>query len=220
MKNHRALIPLLVFLCCGAMAIMETFIQPGYLLKSMSKIIFFGFSIALYGLMCRDRSIRSLFCRSDLRHAVALGVGVYLLLIGGFWVLRPFIHLDTIAQGLKEKEHISAVNFLFVALYISIFNSFLEELFFRGFAYVTLRKYWPELAAQIFSAAAFSVYHVFIFKGWFTPWIFTLALVGLFIAGLFFNYLDRKGSIFPSWLVHISGNLAINTVGLIMFGML
>lgn len=213
------MIPLLVVLCCAAMAVMESYIQPGYVLKSMAKIIFFGLSIVLYGLTCRDHSIRSLFCRSDLRHAVVLGIGVYALLLGGFWVLRAFIDLNTIAQGLLAKEHITASNFLFVALYISIFNSFLEELFFRGFSYLTLRKYWPELPAQIFSAAAFALYHVFILKGWFSPWIFALALAGLFVSGLFFNYLDRQGNLFPSWLVHASANLAINTVGLIMFGM-
>lgn len=206
--------------CCGAMAIMETFIQPGYVLKSLSKIIFFGFSIALYGLMCRDRSIRSLFSRSDLRHAVVLGVGVYALLLGGFFLLRSLIDLHAIARSLLKKEHITAANFLFVALYISICNSFLEELFFRGFAYLTLRKHTSELYAQIFSAGAFAIYHVFILRGWFSPWIFALALAGLFVAGLLFNFLDRNGSIFPSWLVHGSANLAINTVGLIMFGMI
>lgn len=220
MKNHRTLVPLLVILCCAAMSVMETSIQPGYVLKSMSKIIFFGCSILLYGLMCRDHSICSLFSRSDLRHAVALGVGVYVLLLVGFWLLRPFIDLNAIARGLLEKERITAANFLFVALYISIFNSLLEELFFRGFAYLTMRKYWSEGFSRIFSAAAFAVYHVFIVKGWFSPWIFALSLAGLFIAGLFFNFLDRKGSLLPSWLVHASANLAINTVGLIMFGML
>lgn len=214
------MIPLLVLLCCAAMAVMEAVIQPGYVLKSMSKIVFFGCSITLYSLMCRDHSIRSLFCRSDLRHAVVLGVGVYVLLMGGFFVLRPLIDLQAIARGLLEKEQITAANFLFVALYISICNSFLEELFFRGFAYLTLRKYWSELSAQIFSAAAFALYHVFILRGWFSAWIFALALAGLFVAGLLFNFLDRKGSLFPSWLVHGSANLAINTVGLIMFGMI
>ncbi len=220
MKNHRTLIPLLVFLCCAAMAIMETVIRPGYGLKSLSKAIFFGCSIALYGLMCRNKCIGSLFKRTNLRRALVLSIGVYVLVLGGFWLLRPFIDLNMISQNLAGKEKITSENYLFAALYIVICNSFLEELFFRGLAYLTLQKYWPKSAAQLFSAAAFSLYHVFILRGWFSPWLFFMALSGLFIAGLLFNDLDREGSIFPSWMVHASANLAINTVGLIMFEMI
>ena len=36
---------------------------------------------------------------------------------------------------------ITAGNFLWVAIYISVMNSFLEEFFFRGFGFITLKKY-------------------------------------------------------------------------------
>lgn len=47
-----------------------------------------------------------------------------------------------------------------------------------------------------------------------------LALFGLAAGGGIFNWLDeRSGSIFPSWAVHICANLAINSVGAVMFGL-
>lgn len=58
-------------------------------------------------------------------------------------------------------------------------------------------------------------------KGWFSPVLFILAILGLMIGGCIFNYLDEKnGTIFQSWMVHMFANLAINTVGMILFGMI
>jgi len=54
--------------------------------------------------------------------------------------------------------------------------------------------------------------------GWFSPLIFLLALTGLFVGGLIFNFFnERFGNIYVSWLIHMFANFAINTVGFIMF---
>lgn len=220
MNRSRSVIPVLVVVCCAVMALVEAVIQPGYVLKSVCKVLLFGGCTGLYALRSGDPAIRRIFSRAGLKPALALTLCVYALLLGGYWILRHFIDLDAIAAGLREKENLHAGNFLPAALYISLCNSFLEELFFRGFAYLTLRAHWAELPARIFSAAAFALYHVFILTGWFSPVLFALVLGGLFAAGLLFNRLDRQGSLFPSWLVHAGANLAINTVGLMMFGLL
>ena len=59
-----------------------------------------------------------------------------------------------------------------------------------------------------------------ILNGWFTWWVYGLCMLGLFLGGLIFNFLDRHGSLFPSWLAHAGANLAINTIGLMMFGLI
>ena len=103
-----------------------------------------------------------------------------------------------------------------MALYISFVNSLLEEFFFRGFAYLTLEKRVPH--ASLFSAVAFAVYHTAMMLGWFPPAIFALALAGLTVGGMIFNWLNKyDGSIYTSWLVHMCANFAINTVGFILF---
>ena len=219
MKQRNSVL-FLVILSCAALALIEAVIRPGYVLKSLAKVLLFGGSAAFYALRFQPDLLRKLLSRSQLRHALWLAAAVYCGILGGFFLLRPFIDLDSISAALMEKERISAGNFLFVALYISFCNSFLEELFFRGFAYLTLRDFCSHRVAFGFSALAFALYHVFIFHGWFSLWMFGLLLLGLFIGGCLFNFLDRKGSLYPSWLVHIAANLAINTVGLIMFGIL
>ena len=55
-------------------------------------------------------------------------------------------------------------------------------------------------------------------KSWFSPILYFLLIISLFIAGLLFNWLNqKKNNIYPSWFVHIFANLGINTIGLILF---
>ena len=210
MKREAKSILLAVILACVAMAMVETVFMPGYVIKSAIKLVLFGGSALLLG-------GRGLFRREGLGFAAALGVGIYGFLLAAFAVFRPFIDLEAIAAGMLEKEHISGSNFLWVALYISVVNSLLEELLFRGLAYLRLREYTSEGFAMVFSGLAFSLYHVAMLSGWFLWWVHALCLLGLFVGGLIFNRLDRRGSVLPSWLAHAAANLAINTIGMMMY---
>ena len=96
-----------------------------------------------------------------------------------------------------------------------------KEFFFRGFAFLRLKGSAPRIFAYIFSAAAFSLYHVAMMIGWFSPILFALVMLGLFVGGLIFNALnDKFGNIYPSWLTHMAANFAINTIGFILFGVI
>ena len=58
-------------------------------------------------------------------------------------------------------------------------------------------------------------------SNWFSPYLFILALTGLFVGGLIFDYInDKSENIYNSWLVHMFANFAINTIGFIMFGII
>lgn len=112
-------------------------------------------------------------------------------------------------------------NFVLVSLYIALVNSLLEEFFFRGFGFLALRQQAGQRGANLFSAGAFALYHVAIMTSWFSLPLFLLLITSLFVAGLLFNWLDaRSGSLYPSWLVHICANFAVNTVGFLLFGIL
>ena len=214
MKRKAIKIGLGIFLACVLLAVLERIIQPGYWVKSASKILIFAAVIFSCG-GCRD-----ILGRKGLVGGVVLGGMIYGIVLGAFLLFRSFIDLGTIAQGLLDKEGVARENFLWVALYISIVNSFLEELLFRGVAFLELRKYIPERAAMVLSALAFAAYHVAMLSGWFTWWVYGLCLLGLFLGGVIFNLLDRRGSILPSWMAHAGANLAINTIGLMMYGMI
>ena len=203
-----------IVLICLSMAFLEAVIQPGYAAKSAIKLLLFAAAVCTIG------DVRRWFRREGLGMGLLLGGGIFAVILLVFFLFRPFLDLDAIAAGLMGKEGISRENFLWVALYISIVNSLLEELLFRGLGWLQLRKHTSEGFAMIFSAAAFAAYHVAILDGWFTWWVYGLCMLGLFLGGLIFNFLDRNGSLLPSWLAHAGANLAINTVGLIMFGLL
>mgnify|MGYP003291118401 CR=1 FL=1 len=212
MKRKAFSIIFAVVLACAFMALVETVIRPGYFVKSCIKwVLFLGLSIG---------SLRGSLRREGLGLGLCLGGGIFAVILAAFFLFRDFIDLGAIADGLLGKEGISRENFLWVALYISICNSFLEELLFRGLGYLALREHTSEAFAMVFSAASFAVYHAAILDGWFSWWVYGLCMLGLFVGGLIFNALDRRGGILPSWLAHAGANLAINTIGLMMFGMI
>ena len=211
--NRKAFCIILgICLACLVMALMETVFQPGYVIKSAVKAALFLGTVLYLG------SLRGLLRREGLGTAAALGAGIYGVILAAFLLFRSFIDLDAIAAGLLGKEGISRENFLWAALYISVVNSGLEELLFRGLGYLELRKFASEPFAMVASAAAFAAYHIAILDGWFSWWMYALCMLGLFLGGLIFNLLDRRGSILPGWLAHAAANLAINTIGAMMYG--
>lgn len=213
MKRKAFTIIFAMVLVCAVMAFMESVVRPGYGVKSCVKVLLFSAAVLGCG-------VRGVLRREGLGLGIVLGGAIFAVILGAFFLCRPFIDLGAIAGGLLEKEGISRENFLWVALYISVVNSLLEELLFRGLGYLELRKYTPEPFAMVFSAAAFAAYHVAILDGWLNWWVYGLCMLGLFLGGLIFNFLDRRGGILPGWLAHAGANLAINTIGLLMFGLM
>lgn len=212
MNRKAVFIMLGIMLACCIMALVETVIQPGYAVKSAIKAVLFSGVVFLCG-------FRGAFRRDGLPLGLILGGGIFAVILAAFFLFRTFIDLGTIAAGLMAKEGISRENFLWVALYISVVNSALEELLFRGVGYLQLRRYAPEWCAMLFSAGAFALYHVAILDGWFSWWIYGLCMLGLFLGGLIFNILDRRYGILPGWMAHAGANLSINTIGMMMFGL-
>lgn len=210
----------LVLLGCGLMAWAEVWLRPAYPVKSALKAAVFLGCMGVYALVFRDRSFLSFLrrpSRSALKGGWLLAGGVFFALLGGYALLSPWLDLSSIPENLAAKEGLTAATFPLAALYITLFNSLLEELFFRGFAFLTLRQVGRERFAWLFSALCFALYHVFIMDGWFHPFFFLLFTAGLTLGGLLFNALDREGSLWPSWLVHMGANLATNLIGLSLF---
>lgn len=212
-----------ILLGCLVMAFVDAVLQPGYVMKSMIKIIFFLVIPYLVSLKVKQISFKPLFDfhHKGLRQSFILGIGIFLLILGGYFLVRLFYPFDSITAILISDVGVNQDNFLWVASYIAICNAFLEEFFFRGFAFLLLLPLIGRKKSYLFSSITFALYHVAIMKGWFSPVLFILAILGLMIGGCIFNYLDEKnGTIFQSWMVHMFANLAINTVGMILFGMI
>lgn len=203
---------------------MDSKINPGYLFKSLFKLIVFMGLPVVYTLTDKNIKLMNIFkiqSRKHIIYSIILGLLVYAIIMGTYFILKNFIDLNNIKGILDSNLNVNKGNFVFVALYISFVNSLLEEFFFRGFIFLNLKRFISRKFAYIISAFAFACYHVAIMANWFGPALFLLAMTGLFIGGLIFNYLnDKSSNIYGSWLVHMMANFAINTVGFIMYGII
>lgn len=224
-KTKRCFIISTVIISVASMAYIDTIIQPPYLQKSLLKIVLFLIVPMVYFMVYKDQMklLKKLFFfqKKPLIKAFVLGVCVYVGIILAYFLFSDFIDLASIKESLSLSMGVNADNFIFVALYISLINSLLEEFFFRGYAFVILKQHVKKRYAYLFSATIFAIYHIGMTQGWFALYIYILSMLGLLVGGLIFNYLnDRWDSIYPSWLVHMFANLAINTVGLVMFNII
>ncbi len=214
----------IIIIACISMYLIEFYINPVYFVKSIYKLVIFVGLPLLYCIF--DNEIRfieyfTLKNKEQIKVALALGLGVFIFVQAGYFILKGFIDLNNISAVLENNLGISKENFIFVSLYISFFNSFLEELFFRGFSFLTLKKYSSKKYSYIISAFAFSIYHVSILANWFNPIIYIIFIAGLFVTGLFFNLLnDKYDNIYNSWIVHMAANISINIIGFMMFGII
>lgn len=224
-RNARATMAI-VGLCCLAMAVVDSYLMPGYFLKSVAKIVLLAGVPILYSQWNHDLRLPSVLeagkeGKRNFRTPLILGATVYVLIIVLFMLISGFVDLERIKETLSGTLQVNGKNFLFVALYISIVNAFLEEFFFRGFAFLKLREWTSYGFSHVFSAMAFALYHVAILKGWVSPLLTLAAIVGLFGTGIFFNWLNEKsGNIYNSYVVHMFANFAINTIGLHMYGVI
>lgn len=222
--NSTVKIVLLSVLLIIIMSIIDGIIKPGYVYKSLVKIFVFLFIPITYAFIDSQVSLKDKLKINGIKEvlfALGLGLGIYVFIMMAYLILRNFLDLNSIMETLSKDVGVAKSNFLWVALYISFVNSFIEEFFFRGFLFLNLKKISNLTFAYTFSALAFALYHIAIMGTWFSIELFILALLGLFMGGLIFNYLDTKSNnIYSSWIVHMMANFAINTVGFIMFGLL
>ncbi len=226
MKNNRKksiLIVALIVIFCVLMAVIDGVFKASYFIKSSIKLVLFLILPAIYSLYYKDMRIKEMFKpeKSLIKTAMLLGISVYIIILGGYLLLKNIFDFSAITDSLTKNIGVTGENFIFVSLYISFINSLLEEFFFRGFAFLTLKRIIGRKFAYLFSAAVFAIYHIAMMIGWFGLEVFLIVMAGLFAGGLIFNYLNEKSAtIYPSWLVHMFANFAINTIGFMLFGII
>ena len=213
-------IPILVIIACIVMGIVDAVIQPGYAIKSAIKIIMFLLIPIVYGLFFKEFNIKNLMKpdKKGLCIAICLGFVIYGVVLGAYWIFKDVFDFSALTGSLNETTGVNKSNFIWVAIYISFVNSLLEEFFFRGFSFITLKKLTSRRFAYVFSSMAFALYHIAMMIGWFGLPVILISLVGLFIGGMIFNRFDEKSeNIYLSWLIHMFANFATNTIGFILF---
>lgn len=222
-KKRAAWIIGIVLVECLLMAWIDAGMQANYAVKSIIKLALFILLPIGYLLFDKQISFRKLFKfnKKSIKLSVFLGVGVYLFILGAYFILGPYFDFSKVTLELQNNIGVNKDNFVFVAIYISLINSLLEEFFFRGISFLILKDLLGRKISYLFSAAIFALYHIAIMTNWFSLALFIMLISSLFVAGLIFNWLDEKNeNIYASWMVHMCANLAINTIGFMLFGIL
>lgn len=226
LKKEALAVFIIVVLSCIFMAFIDGVFSANYIQKSIFKIVVFMllplFYLRKHNNLCE---IKKLFKIDKDNHSIlkplGLGLCVYLLIIGSYFTIGNYFNFGQITTSLESGIGVNHNNFIFVALYISFINSLLEEFFFRGYAFLYLKKYTTRKVAYIFSSLAFALYHIAMMITWFDMGLIALLIFSLFIGGVIFDFLNEKaGTIFNSWFVHMFANFSINTIGLILFGII
>lgn len=206
----------------AVMCAVESILQPGYVWKSAVKIAMFFGCVVLFYLLYRDEKLKNHFKIKN-KKAFAVCAIIALLtigvIIGAYALIQDYVNPAQIKDSLLNKEKVSVDNFLYVALYISAVNSFLEEIFFRGLLFLQVKKLGYRKLAYNLSALFFAVYHIGIVSGWFNIWVFLLVIFLLYVAGVILNFAAEKcDSFLGSWVIHIAANIGINAIGCFVLG--
>lgn len=200
----------------------EQYLQVNYLIKTILKIILFISIPIIYSkLITKETIIRLKFQNNNFKLGVILGVSSFAAVIISYLIFKGLIDFQSIVTEIQTKSKITPANFIFVGLYVTFLNSFLEEYFFRGYIFLSFYNSGQKKIAYIYSAVLFAIYHIGIFKTWFKPHITLLVMFALVLIGFVFNYVDVKSkNLFNSWIIHILADSAIILIGLRLFNLI
>lgn len=204
-----------VIISCIAMAVIETIIEPAYLVKSILKIIFFLFVPIGFIKLQKEKVFADSFSlnKKSIIKLLGLGLVIYAVIMVVYLLTSGIFNYIDLVNSLSADQNVSQKSFIWVALYISFCNSLLEEFLFRYVAFIKLSEYTRKNIAYIFSSGMFALYHVAMIGGSFPFPLLLLALAGLAVGGAIFNYVDDKSrNIYNSWIIHMFADFAIMTI--------
>lgn len=218
-KVFRNYIIFTAIICATLLFIIEQVFMANYLVKTISKIILFTSTQVIFIKYLRKIKLKDglNLKRVDLKTlniGLILGVLSGAILLGTFMLVKRLIDMDYIFLELATKSKITAANYYIATTYFTFGNSFVEEFFFRGFIFLNLYKIGYKKLGYLFSSSLFAIYHIAIFKNWFRFDIMILCMLGLFMIGLVFDYVDTKSDNFlNSWAIHIIADMVIVGIG-------
>ena len=204
-----------VIICCVIMALAETVIEPAYIVKSAMKAAVFlllpllTMKVLNIGVFDKKLSLN----KKDIIRLLALGLVIYGAMIGMFFLTKNIFDYSALVDSQMADQKIDGDSFIWIALYISFGNSFLEEFLFRFVSFIRLSEYMSEKFAYIFSSVMFAVYHIAMIGASFPLPLLILSLFVLAVGGFIFDLVDNKSrNIYNSWIIHMFADFAIMTI--------
>lgn len=187
------------------------FFNDYWALTTIKLFLMAGLPLVLF---CRQ-GINDLFKFDKRGKIIIISLVLMGLIFAGYAIFSNFIDMGDIPRSTSKKYGISLDSYYAVMLYIPIVNALVEEFFFRGLLYL---RYREVKGAMVISSVIFSIYHLPMIVGWYSHAYLALTLFFLFVSGLIFCQIaKRTNGIVGPYIVHMSANLAINSIGLFLF---
>ena len=187
----------------------------------VGKVVQFAFPVVWVLGMQRRRLRLSRPNIAGLGEGFLFGLLVFAVMLGAYhaW-FKPAGYLAGAEQAVARKVSAFGIRGLpaYVALgvFYSVAHSFLEEYYWRWFAFGQLRQLIPWKTAVVVSSLGFTAHHVLVlatYFGWFSlaTWGFSLAVA---VGGAAWAWIyQRSGSLYGPWLSHLVVDAAIFVVG-------
>ena len=112
MKRKRNYILITAILCTIGMLLVDGLLKPPYLVKSLIKIALFGGCVLSWALLHKERSFFFRMRKRSLVRIALLSVGVYLLIVAGYFLTRSFIDYSGIPAALSASVGVTKENCL------------------------------------------------------------------------------------------------------------
>lgn len=121
-KNMSIIVTVSVFSL--AITLIDAWVQPNYFIKIPIKVVFFLALPMLFFIKHKEdfRDFKKLFIfqKSGILKAFILAIGVYAIILSGYFLTENTIDYSGVTSGLTEGMGITAENFIYVSLYISL----------------------------------------------------------------------------------------------------
>ncbi len=141
-------------------------------------------------------------------------IGLYFTILrGSAWMAQV---PEQIRLRLEQFGLASPGGFLGMAVFYSVVHSFLEEYYWRWFAFARLRRYLPLAAAIVVSSVGFALHHVVLLYVYFPGQValFVFFALGVAVGGAFWAWVyHRSGSLYGPWLSHLLVDAALMAIG-------
>ena len=124
-KEKASGIIVLVIICCVFMALIETIIEPAYIVKSALKVAVFLLLPLVYAKITHTKLLDEFFKidKRGMMKLFVLGSFIYAVILGAYTLTKNFFDYASLVQSLSADQKVNSGSFIGVALYISFCNS-------------------------------------------------------------------------------------------------
>lgn len=212
------IVPLLLII------VIHSFAPGNYVTSSLYKIIFL--TPLLYRPLFNGTNLKQSFLehislktfRENAGKALLVGLGLSFIYGLHYLLFKNLIAADSIVEQLGKTASITAINIILIGLFIIVINSFLEEFFWRGFAFHELQQLMAPWKAHLITGIAFSLHHIIFYYSWFSFEIVMLVTIGLILYAIFMNlFFKRFHDLLSCWIIHAMVDIVQILIALSIF---